>query len=85
MDNPVEIGWIKGEDWVGIFNTEKNEYRIFIKNYGNNIWRYKFYLYQDKKLSVELTGFDYDKFKVLATIDKSFIDFIYESRVKSLY
>ena len=84
LDNPLPIKWIKHNDWVGIFKTDKNEYRISIKNYGNNIWRYKFYLYENNKLSVNLTEFDYDKFKVLSTVINSFNQFIDEINPDSI-
>lgn len=79
LDSPIDIKWNKLEsDWIGTFQTDKNEYNIIIQKQKYDIWKYKFFFVNNDKLSIKMTNYNYDTFKVLATIYKSLFDFLDE-------
>lgn len=78
LDQPLPVKWVKSStNWVGIFNTDNNEYNIVISKEDYDIWKYKFFIKKDGKLSTKLTDL-YIVYKVLYTIYKSAYDFIDE-------
>ena len=79
LDNPLPIKWTKlSTDWVGVFNTDNNEYNIVISLQDYDVWKFKYFIKKDNRLSIKLTNFNYDTFKVLSTIYKSIYEFIDE-------
>lgn len=79
LDSPIEVKWNKlKSDWIGTFQTDKNEYNITIQEQKYDIWKYKFFFVENDKLSIKMTNYNYDTFKVLATIYKSAFDFLDE-------
>ena len=71
LDNPVDIKWVdKGSELGGFFIVNEKVYSIICKNRGDNIWTYKFYRYDDKLLTPELSkNFDNNVFRVLPTVE----------------
>ncbi len=79
LNSPIEVKWNKLEsDWVGTFQTDKNEYSIIIQEQKYGIWKYKFFFVKNNKLSIKMTNYKYDTFKVLSTVYKSLFDFLDE-------
>lgn len=79
LDQPLPVKWIKSPtNWVGIFDTTENEYNIVITKEDYDVWKYKYYLKKEGKLSTKLTNLNYDVYKVLSTINRSVYDFIDE-------
>jgi len=79
IDIPLDINWIKTSDnWVGVFKTDKNEYRIVISKVKYDIWKYKYYIKTGNTMSVKMTNLSYDVFKVLSTVKKGAFDFLTE-------
>lgn len=79
LDSSIEVKWNKlKSDWIGTFQTDKNEYNITIQEQKYDIWKYKFFFVENDKLSIKMTDYNYDTFKVLATIYKSAFDFLDE-------
>lgn len=79
LDQPLPVKWIKSPtNWVGVFSTNENEYNIVISNQEFDVWKFKYFIKKENKLSTELTNLNYDVFKVLSTIYKSIYDFIDE-------
>lgn len=79
LDQPLTVNWYKSPtNWVGVFNTSYNEYNIVISKEDYDIWKYKFFIKKNDKLSTKLTGLNYDVYKVLSTIYKSAYYFIDE-------
>jgi len=79
LDSPIKVNWIKTKmDWIGSFNTDKNTYSIIISKQDYDIWKFKYFLEKEGKLSIKMTKFDYDVFKVISTVYKSAFDFIEE-------
>ena len=73
LDNPTEIKWIdKEQELGGFFAINDKTYTIICKNVGENIWTYKFYRFNGKQLSPDLTNDDKNVFRVLPTIESGF-------------
>lgn len=78
-DSDVDIKWIKNkEKLIGLFRVNDKIYQITCINRGNEIWTYKFYLYNSKnnELTPELTNFNVGKMSILSTIRKGMIHLI---------
>lgn len=81
LDSPIEVRWNKLEsDWIGTFQTDENEYKIIIQEQKYDIWKYKFFFVKNDTLSIKMTNYNYDTFKVLSTIYKSLFDFLDETK-----
>lgn len=79
LDHPISVDWIKTTtNWVGNFSTDNNQYVIIISKQDYGIWKFKYFLKENGRLSVKLTKYRYDVFKVISTIRKSVYDFIDE-------
>lgn len=51
LDSPIEVKWNKlKSDWIGTFQTDKNEYNITIQEQKYDIWKYKFFFVENDKL-----------------------------------
>lgn len=86
FNTPVDIKWIEKEDIIGLFCVNNNVYQINCINRGEDIWTYKFYLYDEKtkELLPELTNFNVGKMSVLSTIRKGMIHLIETKNPKCL-
>lgn len=79
LNTPIKVDWIKTDmDWIGSFNTDKNKYVINITFVDFDVWKFKYFLENEGRLSIKMTKFDYDVFKVISTIYKSIFEFIDE-------
>lgn len=74
LNNPVDIKWVDKENELGgFFIVNDRVYNIICKNKGDNVWTYKFYIYdKDKMLSPELSKDNKNVFRVLPTIELGF-------------
>ena len=75
FDTSVDIRWIEKESLVGLFIISDEVYQIFCKDYGNNVWSFKFQHYDkmNKIFTHDLTGIKGNsKFTILGTIIKAF-------------
>ena len=73
FNSDVEIKWVeKSNKLVGLFSVDEKIYQIDCIDRENNIWTYKFYLYDTKTnvMSPRLTNFNTGKMSVLSTIRK---------------
>jgi hypothetical protein len=76
FNSDVEINWAKKfNKLIGLFSVDEKVYQIDCVDRGNNIWTYKFYLYDNKTnvMSPELTDFNTGKMSVLSTVRKGMI------------
>ncbi len=87
LDNPVEIKWIKKSlEWIGLFSVNNNVYQINIEDkLGDDIWRFKFYHYNNHVLSPEKTGLNSDVWRVLPTIKVAFEEFLKEKPIGIIF
>ena len=72
-DSDVDIKWIdRNNNLIGLFSVNDIVYQINCINKGNDIWTYKFYLYDSnsKELSPDITNFNTGKMSVLSTVRK---------------
>lgn len=69
-NTPVEIKWIERGNLIGLFCVDDKVYQINCVDRGNDIWTYKFYLYDNASgdLLTNLTNFKTGKMSVLSTI-----------------
>jgi hypothetical protein len=76
FDTKVDIRWVdKDNTLIGLFIVSDEIYQIFCKNYGDDVWSFKFQHYnkKTKMFSHELTGLvGNSKFTILGTIVSSF-------------
>lgn len=72
-DSDVEIRWIeRSNKLIGLFSVDEKVYQIDCINRDNNIWTYKFYLYDQNTnvMNPGLTNFNTGKMSVLSTVRK---------------
>lgn len=72
-DSDVEIRWIeRSNKLIGLFSVDEKVYQIDCINRDNNIWTYKFYLYDQNTNAMNpgLTNFNTGKMSVLSTVRK---------------
>lgn len=74
-NSPVDITWIEKENLIGLFCVNDKVYQINCIDRGDDIWTYKFYLYDvnTKELLPELTNFNVGKMAILSTVRKGMV------------
>lgn len=78
----VDIKWVdKSDRLIGLFSVDENVYQINCIDRGNDIWTYKFYLYDQKtnELLPELTNFNSGKMSILSAI-RDGMDYLIEKK-----
>jgi len=82
FNNPLEIKWIDNGSLIGLFTINENIYKINCSNYGNNIWKYSFYLYNEieNTFTTKSNNNENDKFRVLSTV-KSGLEYLIKNKV----
>ena len=87
FNTPVQIKWIDNKNkLIGLFIVNDKIYQITCKEKNNDIWTYKFYLYDKDKnqLDVELTNFKSGYMSVLSTVRVGMEYLIENKKVKSI-
>lgn len=69
-NTPVDINWMidTEEELCGEFHVNKDKYEIYCRNWGDNIWSYKFNVYLNGKEFTDLLNKNENKFSILSTI-----------------
>jgi len=86
-NSDVDIKWIdRNDNLIGLFSINNIVYQINCINKGNDIWTYKFYLYDSnlKELSPDITNFNTGKMSILSTIRKGMLYLIDNKTPKCL-
>jgi hypothetical protein len=87
FNSDVEIKWIeKYQKMIGLFSVDEKVYQIDCVDRGNDIWTYKFYLYDPNmnKFLPDLTDFKTGKMSVLSTVRKGMCYLIESKNPKAL-
>jgi len=87
FNTPVQIKWIDNKNkLIGLFIVNDKIYQITCKEKNNDIWTYKFYLYDKDKnqLDVELTNFNSGYMSVLSTVKLGMEYLIDNKNIKSI-
>lgn len=87
FNTPTQIKWIDNKNkLIGLFIVNDKIYQITCEQKNNDIWTYKFYLYDKDKnqLDVELTNFKSGYMSVLSTIRVGMEYLIENKKVKSI-
>lgn len=87
FNTPAQIKWIDNKNkLIGLFIVNDKIYQITCEQKNNDIWTYKFYLYDKDKnqLDVELTNFNSGYMSVLSTIRVGMEYLIESKKVKSI-
>jgi hypothetical protein len=75
LNTDIEIKWVdKKTLLIGLFNINNEVYQIFCKNYGEDVWSFKFQHFNKNTslLSHDLTGFNHSNFSILSVVIKGF-------------
>lgn len=68
-NTPVDIKWIDNNNQlIGLFMINDKIYQITCADKGEDIWTYKFYLYENNELSPNLTNYKRGSLSVLSTV-----------------
>ena len=87
FNTPSEIKWIdKNDKLIGLFIVNDKVYQISCDHKNNDIWTYKFYLYDKDKnqLDVKLTNFNSGYMSVLSTVKLGMEYLIDNKNIKSI-
>ena len=71
FNTPVGIDWVENNsELIGSFMVNDKIYQIKCKHHENDIWTYKFYIYDEDKndLDINLTNFNTGFMSVLSTV-----------------
>jgi hypothetical protein len=82
FNNPLEIKWVDKGSLIGLFTVNDNVYKINCQDYGNNIWKYNFYLYNEKDntFGIKPNNNEKDKYRVLPTV-KSGMEYLISNKI----